>query len=71
VAPRGLDPKIQKFLHDSLRKALDDPEHMKMLETLDQEYWYRSSEEYLAWAKQSVESERKLIETLGLLRKSG
>jgi hypothetical protein len=44
---------------------------MKMLETLDQEYWYRSSEEYLAWAKQSIESERKLIETLGLLRKSG
>jgi len=69
VAPRGLDPKIQKLLHDAFRKALDDPEHLKMLETLDQEYWYRSSEDYFAWAKQSVESERKLIEALGLLRK--
>jgi len=70
VAPKGLDPKIQKFLHDALRKALDDPEHLKMLDTLDQEYWYKSSDDYLAWAKQTLDAERKLIETLGLLRKS-
>jgi tripartite-type tricarboxylate transporter receptor subunit TctC len=69
VAPKGLDPRIQKHLHDAFRKALDDPEHLKMLDTLDQEYWYKSSDDYLAWAKQTLESERKLIDALGLLKK--
>ena len=70
VAPKGMDARIQKLLHDAFRKALDDPEHMKMLDTLDQEYWYKNSEDYLSWAKQTLEAERKLIEALGLLKKA-
>jgi tripartite-type tricarboxylate transporter receptor subunit TctC len=69
VAPKGLDPRIQKHLHDAFRKALDDSEHIKMLDTLDQEYWYKNSEDYLTWAKQTLESEKKLIEALGLMKK--
>ena len=41
VAPKGLDPKIQKFLHDAFRKAVDDPEHLKVLAQFDQVYWYK------------------------------
>jgi tripartite-type tricarboxylate transporter receptor subunit TctC len=69
VAPKGMDPKIQKFLHDAFRKALDDPEHMKVLAQLDQVYWYKSSEEYAKWAAETFKAERGTIERVGLLLK--
>jgi tripartite-type tricarboxylate transporter receptor subunit TctC len=69
VAPKGLDPKIQKFLHDAFRKALDDPEHLKVLAQLDQVYWYKSSEDYAKWAAETFKSERATIEKVGLLLK--
>jgi tripartite-type tricarboxylate transporter receptor subunit TctC len=69
VAPKGLDPKVVAFLHDAFKKTLDDPEHVKMLQQLDQVYWYKSSDEYRQWAADTYQSERKLIERLGLLAK--
>ena len=69
VGPRGMDPKVVKVLHDAFRKAMDDPEHLKLLQTLDQVYWYKSSEDYARWAAQDYVSERALIERLGLLAK--
>ena len=69
VAPRGLDPKIQKFLHDAFKKSLDDPEHIKVLAQLDQVYWYKSSEDYLKWAAETFKTERSTIERVGLLLK--
>ena len=69
VAPKGLDPKIQKFLHDAFKKALDDPEHMKVLAQLDQVYWYKSSEDYAKWAAETFKAERGTIERVGLLLK--
>ena len=69
VAPKGLDPKIQKFLHDAFKKALDDPEHMKVLAQLDQVYWYKSSEDYAKWAAETFKAERATIERVGLLLK--
>jgi len=69
VAPKGLPPAIQKTLHDAFRKALDDPEHLKVLAQLDQVYWYKSSEEYAAWAAETFKAERATIERVGLLMK--
>jgi tripartite-type tricarboxylate transporter receptor subunit TctC len=69
VAPKGLDPKVQKFLHDAFKKALDDPEHMKVLTQLDQVYWYKSSEDYAKWAAETFKAERSTIERVGLLLK--
>jgi tripartite-type tricarboxylate transporter receptor subunit TctC len=69
VAPKGLDPKITRFLHDAFKKALDDPEHMKVLAQLDQVYWYKSSEEYAKWAADTLKAERATIERVGLLLK--
>ena len=69
VAPKGLDPKIQKFLHDAFKKTLDDPEHMKVLAQLDQVYWYKSSEDYAKWAAETFKAERATIEKVGLLLK--
>jgi tripartite-type tricarboxylate transporter receptor subunit TctC len=69
VGPRGLEPKIVKTLHDGFKKALDDPEHQKVLDQLDQELWYRSSEDYAKYARETFQRERALIERLGLLAK--
>jgi len=69
VGPKGMDPKTQKFLHDAFKKALDDPEHLKVLAQLDQVYWYKSSEDYAKWAAETFKAERATIERVGLLQK--
>jgi tripartite-type tricarboxylate transporter receptor subunit TctC len=69
VGPKGMDPKVVKVLHDAFRKAIDDPENHKVLAQLDQVYWYKSSEDYLQWAKETNVSEKATIERLGLQAK--
>ncbi len=69
VGPKGMDPQTVRLLHDAFKKTLDDPEHLKVLEQLDQIYWYKSSDEYAKWGVETLASERKLIERLGLLAK--
>jgi tripartite-type tricarboxylate transporter receptor subunit TctC len=69
VAPKGLDAQTTRFLHDAFKKTLDDPEHLKVLETLDQVYWYKSSEDYAKWAADTLKAERATIERVGLLAK--
>ena len=67
VGPKGMDPKIVKILHDAFKKAMDDPEHKKVLAMLDQIEWYKSSEDYAKWAAETYVAERATIERLGLL----
>src|SRR5207253_1748699 len=43
VGPKGMDPSVVKILHDAFKKALDDPENRKVLQSLDQVEWYRAS----------------------------
>jgi tripartite-type tricarboxylate transporter receptor subunit TctC len=69
VGPRGMDPSVVKVLHDAFKKTLDDPEHLKTLEQLDQDYWYKSSDEFARWAAQTYAADRALIERVGLLAK--
>ena len=69
VGPKGMDPKVVKILHDAFKKAIDDPEHQKVLQTLDQVYWYKSTDDYVKWATDTNVSERALIERLGLMAK--
>ncbi len=69
VGPKGMDPAVVKTLHDAFKKATDDPEHHKVLQQLDQVYWYKSSQDYAKWAADQFVSERALIERLGLLAK--
>jgi tripartite-type tricarboxylate transporter receptor subunit TctC len=64
-----MDPAVVKVLHDGFKKAMDDPKHQELLDTLNQDVWYKTSEEYAAWAKTTYASERALIERLGLLAK--
>ena len=69
VGPRGMAPEVVKTLHDAVKLAMDDPQHMKILQQLDQLYWYKSSSEYAQWAAQTLKAERATIERVGLLAK--
>jgi len=64
-----MDPKVVKILHDAFKKAMDEPENKKMLQQLDQVYWYKSTEDYNKWARDEVVLERAPIERAGLLVK--
>lgn len=69
VGPKGIPPQVVKALHDGFKKAMDDPENLKVLQQLDQNYWYKSSDEYRQWAVQMLANERATIERVGLLLK--
>jgi tripartite-type tricarboxylate transporter receptor subunit TctC len=69
VGPRGMDPRVVRIIHDAFKKAIDDPEHAKVLQTLDQVYWYKSSDDYAKWAAETYVKERATIERVGLLAK--
>jgi tripartite-type tricarboxylate transporter receptor subunit TctC len=64
--PKGMDPKVVKILHDAFRKAMDDPKVVSMLERYDQPVIYMSGEEYLKFAKKTMEEEKPLIDKLGM-----
>ena len=69
VGPKGMDPKVVRILHDAFKKAIDDPEHQKVLQQLDQVHWYKSTDDYAKWARDAFANERVTIERAGLLMK--
>ena len=69
VGPKGMPPEVIKRLHDAFKVAMDDPEHTKVLQQLDQLYWYKSSADYAQWAAETFQAERATIERVGLLLK--
>jgi len=69
VGPKGMEPAVMKTLHDGFKKAMDEPKHQEVLDQLNQDPWYRTGDDYLAWAKATYASDRALIERLGLLAK--
>ena len=69
VGPKGMAPEVVRALHDAVKSAMEDPEHLKTLQQLDQLYWYQSSEDYARWAAQTLAAERATIERVGLLLK--
>jgi tripartite-type tricarboxylate transporter receptor subunit TctC len=69
VGPKGMPPQVVKLLHDAFKKAMDDPDHLKTLQQLDQAYWYKSTDDYAQWAAETLKAERATIERVGLLLK--
>lgn len=67
VGPKGMSPQVVKVLHDAFKAAMDDPEHLKTLQLLDQAYWYKSTDDYAKWAAEALKTERATIERVGLL----
>ena len=68
AGPKGMDPKVVQILHDAFKKALDDPEHQKTLDKLDQVLWYRNSADYTKYAMDTYESERAILDRRAVAR---
>jgi tripartite-type tricarboxylate transporter receptor subunit TctC len=69
VGPKGMPQPVVRRLHDAFKRAIDDPEHLKTLQQLDQLYWYKSSADYAKWAAETLKAERATVERVGLLAK--
>jgi len=69
AAPKGTDPAIVMKLHDAFKQAMEMPNYSESLAKFDMQTYYMSTEDYAAWAKQTLEGERAIIERLGLAKK--
>jgi tripartite-type tricarboxylate transporter receptor subunit TctC len=67
--PKGMDAAIVKTIHDAFRKSLEDPAVLSVFEKYDQSVIYLGTEAYTKFARDSFESERMLIERLGMAGK--
>jgi tripartite-type tricarboxylate transporter receptor subunit TctC len=67
--PKGMDPKIVKVLHDAFKKALDDPTVQATLARFDMVANYKDSEGYAKSVREVIETERKVVEAMGLAKK--
>ena len=69
VGPKGMPKPIVEKLHDSFRKAMDDPEFQSALKKFDMDRVYMNSEEYEKFVRQDSERVQKIIKKLGLQQK--
>ena len=69
AGPKGMDPKIVAKLHDAFKKAVEDPAVIATLAKYDMVPNYKNTEDYKTFVAQVTESERKVIETLGMAKK--
>lgn len=67
--PKNMDPAVARTLHDAFRKTLDDPAVQAVLDKYDQSVIYMDTAAYTKYARETMESEKKLIERLGLANK--
>lgn len=70
VGPKGMDPKTVQALHDAFRSVIESPdaELSASLYSIGMVPWYRSSKDFVMWARETQVTERALLERLGLLR---
>jgi len=69
AGPRGMDPKVVAKLHDAFKKATEDPAVQATLAKYDMVTNYKNTEDYRKFVLENIETERKVVEMLGLNRK--
>ena len=69
AGPRGMDPKVVARLHDAFKKATEDPAVQATLAKYDMVTNYKNTEDYRKFVLENIETERKVVEMLGLNRK--
>lgn len=67
--PKGMDPKVVQIIHDAFRKGMSDPEHVKVLNLLNQEALDMGPAEFEKFANESYVRQKALVEKFGLGRK--
>lgn len=68
--PKGMDPAVVKKLHDAFKRTLDDPAVLASFDKYDQSVIYMGTEEYTKFIQNTFQSEKAVIERLGLSMKS-
>jgi tripartite-type tricarboxylate transporter receptor subunit TctC len=70
AGPKGMDPKVVAKLHDAFKKAIEDPSIKATLAKYDMVTNYKSTADYVKFVKEVTDTERKVVESLGLARKT-
>lgn len=68
AGPKGMDPGIVKVLHDAFKKGIEEPDHMRVMDQLDQEVDYMDTQAYEAFVRQIYGEMRDQVERLNLRR---
>ena len=68
--PKGMDPAVVKKLHDAFRQTLQDPAVLASFDKYDQSVIYMGTDEYTQFIRNTYQSEKAVIERLGLAMKS-
>ncbi len=66
VAPAGLDPAILAPLHEGFRRAAHDPQHLAVLERLDQPLEYLDPAAYAKFMQETIDMEERRVQRLGI-----
>lgn len=66
AGPKGMDPKVVKTLHDAFKKAMDDPEFLRILKQNDQPTMYMDSKTYADWAAKTYAQEKRYLTELNI-----
>ncbi len=69
AGPKNMDPEVVRILHDAFKEALHDPAHVAILDRFDMPVLYADSATYTEMARRQFESDRVLIQRLGLAGK--
>lgn len=69
AGPRGMDPKVVAKLHDAFKKATEDPAVQATLAKYDMVTNYKGTEDYRKFVLENIETERKVVQMLGLAKK--
>ena len=64
AGPKGMDPQVVRILHDAFKRGMEDPIHLNTLEKYDQELWYRSTEDYARYARETFAAEKATMERM-------
>jgi tripartite-type tricarboxylate transporter receptor subunit TctC len=67
-APKGTPPDVVKKLHDAFKQAMEEPSYVAALGRYDMLPIYMSSAQYAAFAQDTMQREKVLIEKLGLAK---
>jgi len=59
--PAGMDPKVVDIIYTAFRKALHDPEHLKLMRQYDMELFERSPAEFTEWALKEIDRQQNLV----------
>lgn len=68
--PRGMDPKVVEVIYQAFHKALHEPEHIRVLEQLNQEILEMGPKEFEDFAIQSSARQKAQVEKFGLASKN-